>query len=155
MQNRTEPMNYCSTLILALAIYPSVSVTQTEATCSKLGTLHARITGFKSVGGELAAALFDSAATYQDQSNPVRRAFLPVDSATVEWTLEGLPPASYALIVYHDENGNREIDMRVLGMPKEPVGVSNNARGLFGPPRFEAARFEICGGTVTQEIRLR
>ena len=35
----------------------------------------------------------------------------------------------------------------MVGMPKEPWGMSNNARGNFGPPKFEDARFELKGDT--------
>lgn len=120
------------------------------------GALHVRVTGFKSSDGALAIALFKNEADYESQSNAVERAWLDIDAGEVEWILDSVPPGVYALIAYHDVNGNKEIDFRFFGMPKEPVGVSNNARGRFGPPRFEAASFAVRGGLVTrQHLRLR
>lgn len=120
------------------------------------GALQVRITGFESTGGALAIALFDNAADYETQSNAVRRAWLEVSGAEVVWEVESLPAGEYALIAYQDTNGNREIDFRVLGMPKEPVGVSNNARGVLGPPGFDAAKFSVGNdGTAHQHLRLR
>jgi uncharacterized protein (DUF2141 family) len=59
------------------------------------------------------------------------------------------------LIAYHDQNGNGEIDMRILGMPKEPVGVSNDARGRFGPPKFDAAKFTLVAPLTRHSFELR
>jgi uncharacterized protein (DUF2141 family) len=120
------------------------------------GELQVKVTGFRSDSGDLAIALFGSESDYQQQSNAVRSAWLSVDGEQVEWTVSGLPAGEYAVIAYHDENGNRELDFRVLGIPREPVGVSNNARGVFGPPRFNAAKFSVRDGEIArQSIRLR
>lgn len=128
----------------------------TQAAMADAGTLHVQITGFKSTDGELAIALFASEDDYESQTNAVRRAWLEISDSSAEWTLTALPAGEYALIAYHDTNGNEEIDLRLFGMPKEPVGVSNNARGVFGPPRFEAARFSVPeGATTRQHLRLR
>ena len=121
----------------------------------RLGTLEVRISGFESDSGRLAIALFASEEDYSTQTNAVRRAWLDIEDRESHWRVAGLPEGEYALIAYHDENGNGEIDLRALGMPKEPVGVSNDARGLFGPPRFRAARFEVTAPLTRHEIVLR
>lgn len=105
--------------------------------------------------GRLAIALFDTAEDYATQTNAVRRAWLGIDDGRSRWTVEDLPEGEYALIAYQDLNGNEQIDMRLLGMPKEPVGVSNDARGLFGPPRFEAAKFRFEAPLTRHRFRLR
>jgi uncharacterized protein (DUF2141 family) len=124
---------------------------QTQAT----GTLEVRITGFESAEGKLAIALFANDDDYSTQSNAIRRAYLPISNMESQWAISDLPEGSYALIAYHDENDNGQIDMRVFGMPKEPVGVSNDARGVFGPPRFKAAKFEFLAPLTRHEIKLR
>jgi uncharacterized protein (DUF2141 family) len=40
-----------------------------------------------------------------------------------------------------------------VGMPKEGVGASNNAKGHFGPPKFDAAAFRFAGGR--QELKIK
>jgi len=120
-----------------------------------VGTLEVRITGFESGRGQLAIALFASADDYSTQENAVRRAWLDIRQEGTVWTVHDLPEGDYALIAYQDENDNRQIDLRVLGLPREPVGVSNNARGLFGPPRFRAARFRMTAPLTRHAIELR
>jgi len=126
-----------------------------EAESEATGTLEVVIGGFESDSGHLAIALFASAADYQTQSNAVRRAYLPIGNLESRWEIPDLPEGSYALIAYHDENDNQQIDMRVFGMPKEPVGVSNDARGVFGPPRFKAAKFEFVAPLTQHALTLR
>jgi uncharacterized protein (DUF2141 family) len=119
------------------------------------GVLEVRIVGFESEEGRLAIALFAREEDYATQTNAVHKAYLEIRDGESRWTIADLPAGNYALIAYHDENGNREIDMRVLGMPKEPIGVSNDARGVFGPPRFDAARFTVAGPLTQHAITLR
>ena len=61
-----------------------------------------------------------------------------------EMTLEfRLPFGTYAVSVFHDINDNGYLDVGSWGIPKEPTGVSNDARGLMGPPKFKDALFEF------------
>jgi uncharacterized protein (DUF2141 family) len=54
-----------------------------------------------------------------------------------------LDPGQYAIILFHDENGNGKLDRNALGVPTEPYGFSNNVRGLLSPPTFEKAVMQI------------
>jgi uncharacterized protein (DUF2141 family) len=42
-----------------------------------------------------------------------------------------------------------------MGIPKEPFGASNDARGRFGPPKFDDARFQVDGGVVELTVNLQ
>lgn len=121
----------------------------------RLGALEVRISGFESDAGRLAIALFASEQDFETQTNAVHKAWLGIEQGESHWRLTNLPDGEYALIAYHDQNGNEQIDLRALGMPKEPVGVSNDARGLFGPPRFRAAKFSVAAPLTRHEIVLR
>ena len=55
----------------------------------------------------------------------------------------GIDPGEHALAVFHDENGNNDLDTNVFGIPSEGTGASNGERNLFGPPRYSNARFMI------------
>ena len=63
-------------------------------------------------------------------------------------------PGLFAMAVYHDRNANRTFDKTGLGLPAEPWGLSNNPRGLFGPPRVERALFEVGPDGAALEIKL-
>ena len=63
-------------------------------------------------------------------------------------------PGKYAVSVFHDENSNGKMDTNFVGMPKEGVGASNNAKGHFGPPKFDAAAFHFSGGRLDLKITI-
>ena len=65
-----------------------------------------------------------------------------------------LPPGTYAITLFHDENDNAALDMNFLGWPKEGVGASRRAHVRLGPPRFEDAVFELAGGGRIKNIEI-
>ena len=67
----------------------------------------------------------------------------PIKSNTATVTFIGISKAEYTVMVYHDENNNGKLDKNFMGMPKEPVACSNNAKGFMGPPKYEDAKFII------------
>jgi uncharacterized protein (DUF2141 family) len=111
------------------------------------------VEGLKSSSGTVAIALYDSEGAYDAREGAVRSAFVEIEGGSCVWTVEGLPPGEYAAMLYHDRNGNGELDARKVGPPKEPYGFSNDARAPFGPPAFESARFTLDRGKT--EIRVR
>lgn len=50
---------------------------------------------------------------------------------------------TYAVSAYHDKDADRRLDRRFIGIPREPIGLSNNPRLRLAKPRFEDAAFEI------------
>jgi uncharacterized protein (DUF2141 family) len=54
-----------------------------------------------------------------------------------------LPPGLYAAVAFQDFNGNGKLDKNLFGVPREPYGFSNGARGNMGPPTFSQAAVRI------------
>jgi uncharacterized protein (DUF2141 family) len=67
---------------------------------------------------------------------------------------DGLAPGRYALSVYQDLDGDGRLKSNFLGIPREPVAVSNNAPARFGPPRFADAAFAVSRPVERQQVRL-
>ena len=62
---------------------------------------------------------------------------------------------SWSLVMQaFDENNNGKLDKNLVGIPLEPYGFSNNARGFLGPPSFGDARFQVSGPNTRIEVRL-
>ncbi len=74
-------------------------------------------------------------------------------AGSMTFTASDLDHGEYAIRVMHDVNGNDELDTNLVGIPTEPYGVSNNAKGHFGPPRWADVRFQLTSD-VTQVIKL-
>ena len=59
-----------------------------------------------------------------------------------------IPKGIYAVSAFHDENDNKKMDTNFLGIPKEPIGVSNDATGFMGPPKYNDAKFTLSQNTI-------
>lgn len=64
-------------------------------------------------------------------------------------------PGHYAIGLIHDEDNNGKLDRALLMMPKEGYGFSRDAKVVMGPPKFEAAAFDVGTEPVQQTIRMR
>jgi uncharacterized protein (DUF2141 family) len=117
--------------------------------------LTVNLLGLESDRGVVAVALYDSAESFKDRSDPVAAGRIEPREGTATWTVEALEPGRYAVAAYHDLNANGRLDRSRLGPPSEPYGFSNNARGTFGSPKFDKAAIDIGPGALTIEIKLR
>lgn len=70
-----------------------------------------------------------------------------------EFRFEGLAPGRYAVAVFHDVNGNGELDRMPPGVPTEPYGFSNDV-GRFAPPSFERALVRLDESETAIVVRL-
>ena len=70
-------------------------------------------------------------------------------------SFSNLPYGTYALSLYHDRNNNGKLDSNFMGIPNEPYGFSNNARGMFGPPKFQEAQFEFIKDGQEIEVKVK
>ena len=112
------------------------------------------IENIESAEGSLTWVLYASAAAYASNSEAKFSARARVDGETLSLTLHDLPPARYAIKLFHDANDNGELDRNALGLPTEGYGFSNNA-GRFGPPSFEDAAIELGAENTTLTISVR
>lgn len=139
-------------LSIALGTPSAISAVAAEATAaSQAGgealTLTVVLDGLTSDAGTAAVALYDSPAAFQALAEPVRKARLEIVDRRCTWTVEGLPPGNYAVTAYHDLDGDGELDKGAFGIPSEPYGFSNGARGKLGPPTWKAVRVSLTGDT--------
>jgi uncharacterized protein (DUF2141 family) len=105
-------------------------------------------------GGRVQAAVFRDEASWNRREGAFRTVTAPAGGAEVRIRVSDLPPGRYAVMAFHDRNADTRLNTLPIGLPTEPYGFSNNARGRFGPPGWARAVFEVSGET-RQAIRLR
>jgi outer membrane protein len=90
--------------------------------------------------------VYDTASTFGDFRDPLRelRSLKTEDNV---YRLSDIPAGDIAVLVYVDSNGNGFIDKNFIGIPKEPLGISNNYRPK-GPPVFDRAKVIVAEGAV-------
>ena len=107
--------------------------------------------------GRVAYLVFDSPRGFpKDKTKAVVHGFSgPIKHDGVETIDVGeLPSGRHAVSVYLDENNNGKLDSGLLGIPREPVGASNNPRSRMGPPHFDDCVFTMTANASTLSIQL-
>lgn len=125
-------------IILVSALFSLSSCEKTEdpiITETEINGLVIEIKGLKSNEGVIQLELNDENENYLDGFTSE----IVDNKSTI--TITNLSPGKYAFKYFHDKNSNEELDMK-LGLPQEGYGFSNNAKGTFGPPKFEDMIFE-------------
>lgn len=103
--------------------------------------LTVKIQNIKKIKGSLKIGVYDHENYFLKK--PRFAVDLGVNTHTLIHTFKDLTPGFYALSVFHDENGNDKLDSNFMGIPSEPFGFSNDARGMFGPPLFQDCVIEV------------
>lgn len=103
--------------------------------------------------GVLVFQVYDSPNAFGDFRDPIIQMSASVRPGGI-YQIDDVPPGEVAVLVYLDENGNNSIDKNFIGIPKEPLGISNNYRPK-GPPAFERAKFSVVeNGSAAIEIEI-
>ena len=98
--------------------------------------------------------LFDSANAFGELRDPAVQRSFPLDGSA-SYQLDDLPAGEYALLIYYDENGNEVMDRNFIGIPREPLGFSNEYQPK-GPPSYPRAAFQLAEDEAKQfEVALR
>jgi len=117
-------------------------------------SLTINITGIKQIDGStLKIAVYNSKDTYFDQDQMFRSVEVPADSVIVMHTFTDLPEGTYAITIYHDEDGNGKMTRKWYGPPAEGYAFSNNYHSAIKPASFKDAAF-VLDGNKTLEIKM-
>lgn len=116
--------------------------------------IHVEIVGIRNDKGRVLCSLFSSAADFPKKDKAIAHAVSDISRGQTICEFAGITPGTYAVSVFHDENSNGMLDTNFMGIPREGVGASNNAKGHFGPPKFEAAAFQFAGGRLELKITI-
>lgn len=132
----------------------SISVFSSDGP-KKRGSLVVKFEGMSSNKGNVVVALCNSDANYKNHKSPFIGKQIPINNNTAIIEFEDLPFGEYAIKAFHDEDANDDLNTNFLGIPVEDYGFSNNARGMFGPPSWESAKFELTDESKKIEIIIK
>lgn len=112
---------------------------------ARAATLVLEVDNVRSAEGQLLVAVFRGAPGFPSESTRAvfRTVARPVAPRTTI-TIADVPPGEYAAVVVHDVDADGTLRLgRVIPMPAEPLGCSRDAKGSFGPPKYDDARFTV------------
>ena len=119
--------------------------------------LRIEIEGLEQASGSVYISVYDPNDDWLGENTVMRKQVLIEDArrdGLVHVDMD-LPPGNYALSMYYDRNHNGEMDTNFIGIPKEPIALSNNARARFGQPKYKDAVFTLGSEAVVQRIAIK
>ena len=135
---------------LALVLVLTLIGYTTNAQDADGATVTVIIENVLSDGGTILGGLHTADTFMKGQG--VASAMETAKAGEITLTFENVEPGTYAIMVMHDKNDNKQMDREANGMPKESYGMTGEMN-LYGPPTFEDAKFELTG--EDQEFRIR
>ena len=133
-------------LILGI-VFTSLVATAQDATGA---TVTVTVENVLSDGGTILAGLHTAETFMKGQG--VANAMAPATQGEVTLAFENVQPGTFAIMVMHDKNDNKRMDMEANGMPKESYGMTGPMES-YGPPTFETAKFEVADEDLEFRIR--
>jgi uncharacterized protein (DUF2141 family) len=122
---------------------------------SPANLIHIEISGLRNDKGQVECALYSSADGFpKNGDKALAHAKSPISNGHAVCDFPDVKSGTYAVSAFHDENSNGKLDTNFMGIPREGVGASNNAKGHFGPPKFDAAAFRFSGGRLELKITI-
>ena len=109
------------------------------------------ITNITTKSGTIVLSAHDSEESFKKRK-PVQTVRVPakVPSVTIELSLES---GECAFCVFHDTNGDGDLNAGFMGIPKEPFGFSNYD-GKGPPGNFKKHKVAIPAGTETLALEI-
>ena len=139
----------------ALAFLWPLSSAVAQVQLAPESLIHVEISGLRNDKGQVLCFLFSSAADFPKKTDKaVAHVKSAISQGQASCEFPGIASGTYAVSVIHDENSNGRLDTNFMGIPREGVGASNNAKGHFGPPKFDAAAFRFLRGRLDLKITI-
>ncbi|GEM_PF-349126 len=108
-----------------------------------------RVEGIRNNQGQMGIALFNEKKAYLmhlQRAYELKWISLEDNKDTFQVIFDSIPAGEYAVVVFHDENGNSKLEQNNQGFPKEGVGFSNNRKLGVGAPDFERCKVALLPG---------
>ncbi|WP_371189341.1 DUF2141 domain-containing protein [Thalassotalea maritima] len=143
-------MNWTTSLACAASLFCASSFA---------ASLTVEVHGLTSDKGDLVINVYTSKKTWmEDKQRDIFHQHIvtlknEVTDGVITTNLD-LPEGEYGLHIFQDWDQNKEMDANWLGIPREPVATSNNAKGSMGPPRYKDAKFTLTSDGATQVVNI-
>ncbi len=102
------------------------------------------------VDGYIRIGIFNSNEKFLKKDSTFKKYKVAVENNTETIIIDDLPKGEYAFILYHDKNSDGKMNRKLIGIPKEPFGFSNNVRPKFSKPTFDECMFLLDDNLVLQ-----
>ncbi|HEX4890266.1 MAG TPA: DUF2141 domain-containing protein [Alphaproteobacteria bacterium] len=143
-------------LLLPAVVYGASKADGRVCAAGDTVRLQIQIAGLRSAKGNVTIMLYgDRDEDYLKKGKRLARVRVPAQMGEVSFCLPVPAPGSYALSLYHDEDGNKKLTKNWLGLPTEGYGFSRNAAVSYRLPQLDEAVFTALPGDTRLRITMR
>lgn len=113
------------------------------------------IDGLHSAQGNVFVGLYASPAKFLQGNQADAQRKVRASTGPITVAFDNLPPGTYAVGAFHDENANDHLDTNFLGLPVEGYALSNGVRAVMSKPTFQQAAFTVGNGDKPVALHIR
>jgi uncharacterized protein (DUF2141 family) len=139
----THPFICWTQLAIAGLLLSGVAGAEPSANTS---TIAVNVGPLRSGKGSLACRLHVSADGFPRTGTGMISKRVKITGGSARCVFENVTPGTYAVVVHHDENDNRQCDKNPFGIPVEGYGVSNNRTHALSAPKWHESKFVVESG---------
>ena len=144
------PFRICTTALLISGL-----TTVLAASAAQAAQLQVAVSGVAEARGHIRVDVCTAATFAKSKAACPYSGAAPAQPGTTVVTINNVPPGQYAAQVFHDLTDQGVVHQNFLGIPREPIGFSNDASvGLTGP-KFHDAAFNLRAETLRIMLKLR
>lgn len=149
---RESPMSGDVYATIGIALLTLLSASTASAT-----DLAVHIENLSNSEGSVRVALHQrvDGVDFPDDAGAVAGTFSRAVAGSMRFVFADLPPGEYAVAAFHDQDADGQLGTTVLGIPTEPYGFSNNARGFMGPASFTSAAITVSADDAALSITIQ
>ena len=138
-------------LVLAAAVFAFGAF----APAAFAATLTVTITGVHSAKGDVYVALFNNATNFPDGDYSIRHLKVKASTAPIVVSFDDIPPGTYAVGCYHDEEKLGHFKTNWIGYPLDGYALSNGIRAVVSRPTFAEAAFPVGDPATSVTLNVR
>ena len=127
-------------------------VTLCSIQAQETNSLTVTVSNIKTQKGTIMIGLYKDENTFLDKVFKAQKT--DANSTSVTVTFKNIPAGEYGISLFHDKDENGELNTNFIGIPSEPYAFSNNAKGMFGPAKWEDVKFSVTDKETIQNIKL-
>ena len=129
-------------------------VTSSFVNVPHAGKLVIEIENIKKPEGIIWVGIYNS-NNYMIKEQAIVEGYDVTSTGYIRTEIPTLEYGTYAIALFHDVNGNGELDRNKIGIPNEPFAFSKKPKNKFRLPRFEEIKFEFMENDQLIKTRLR
>lgn len=124
------------------------------ATAASAADLTVTFQNIEEASGSIMIAVYNDPVKFLAPGGSIAYGRIDATTGPASFTFKDLAPGEYAISSFHDVDGNGKLKTNFMGIPREPIGMSRDAKGVMGPPSYDDAVFTLPAEGTKLEITL-